>query len=166
MRTKKATINSLSNIIIYIAMTVPAFLTRRVFIDKLGTNLAGLNGIYANIVMMLSIVELGVGTAIIYSLYKPFAENDREKVKSYLDFYKKFYIKIGLVILAIGIALLPILPMLIKGNADIKGDFNMVEGQIYFVLYLLTTVMSYLFTYKICILNVAQEGYIASSIYR
>ena len=153
MRVKKAAINVIISIITFIIGLLPSFIVRKVFLVKLGSELLGLSSLFSNIVGLLSIVELGIGSAIIFSLYKPFADGNRIKVKGYLDYYFKFYKKIGIVILVLGFIILPFLKIFIK------EEINIFQAQQYFILYLINTVMSYWFTYKICILNVAQDGY-------
>jgi O-antigen/teichoic acid export membrane protein len=153
MRLRKASINILTNIVTYILGFLPVFFVRKEFLNVLGNELLGLSSLYSNIIGMLSIVELGIGTVIIFSLYKPFAEKDIVKVKGYLDYYSRFYIIVGGIVLIIGMLMLPYLGLLTK------NEVNMTEAQLYFILYLINTFISYLFSYKACILNVAQEGY-------
>lgn len=153
MRTRKAMINVVVSILTFILGFLPGFIVRKIFLDTLGTELLGLNSLYTNIIGYLSIVEMGIGTAIIFSLYKPFAEGDKTKIKGYLNYYSKFYKVAGLIILILGLLLVPILKVFIKDN------INMKDASIYFILFLINTYISYLFSYKLCILNVAQEGY-------
>jgi O-antigen/teichoic acid export membrane protein len=156
MRTKKAVINGLVGIVTYLISFLPAMIVRKIFLVQLGEDLLGLSSLYTNIISYLSIIEMGIGSAIIFSLYKPFAEGDRVKVKGYIDYYAKFYKIVGFIILLVGIGLLPFL------HIFITDDIDMTKATIYFVLFLINTVISYLFSYKLCILNVAQEGYIVS----
>ena len=156
MRTRKAAINGLVGILTYLISFLPAMIVRKIFLVELGDKLLGLSSLYTNIISYLSIIEMGIGSAIIFSLYKPFAEGDRVKVRGYLDYYSKFYKIIGGIILLLGIAILPFL------HIFITDDIDMTKATIYFVLFLINTVISYLFSYKLCILNVAQEGYIVS----
>ena len=153
MRTKKAIINSSINIITFILIFIPNLLITRVFYNELGSEILGLNSLYTNIIGWLSIVELGVGTAIIFSLYKPYAENNQKQLRAYIRFYGKFYRVIGFIILGIGITITPLLKYLIGGNVDIK------LANIGFILFLLNSVISYMFSHKICILTVSQQEY-------
>lgn len=153
MRTKKATINVIGNVFSYVMILIPSFIVRKVFLDTLGSEILGLSSLYSNIIGLLSLVELGIGTAIIFSLYKPYAENDREKIKGYLDYYKRFYYIVGIVVLILGVLFVPFLKFFIKSEVDITN------ANICFLLYLINTFITYLFSYKICLLNVAQEGY-------
>ncbi|WP_063860163.1 lipopolysaccharide biosynthesis protein [Paenibacillus sp. Soil724D2] len=153
MRVQKASINVIVNLFTFILGLLPSFIVRKAFLDILGNELLGLTSLYTNIIGLLSIVELGIGSAIIYSLYKPFAEDDQVKIKGYLNFYSKFYNTVGFIILALGIFMTFFLQLFIK------DQINLLDAQLYFLLFLINTVITYYFSYKICILNVAQEGY-------
>lgn len=153
MRTKKAGINVIVNLVTVILGFLPSFIVRKVFLDSLGNELLGLSSLYGNIIGLLSMVELGIGSAIIFSLYRPFAQGDREKIKGYLDYYNKFYKVIGFIILVLGLLITPFL------NIFIKNGVNMVDAKVYFILFLINTFITYLFSHKLCIINVAQEGY-------
>ena len=153
MRVKKSLINSSVTIFSYIATFLPVFILRKVFLNELGNELMGLSSLFENIIGYLSIAEMGIGTAIIFSLYKPFAERDFEKVKAYLSYYKRFYFFAGIIIVIIGLCITPILGIFLR------NDLKLLDVKLYFILFLINTLISYLFSYKQCILNVAQEGY-------
>lgn len=153
MRLKKSMINSISNILIYLILMVPLFVVRKVFLNQLGDELLSVNSLFSDIIGMMSIFELGIGTAIVFSLYKPFAADDRIKIKGYIDYYQKFYRRVGSIILFVGLLLAPFISQFL--NVDIKIPYV----GFYFILYLVNTVISYFFTYKTCILQVSQEGY-------
>lgn len=153
MRLKKSLINSTVGMISFLITFLPVFIVRKTFVDNLGGEMLGLSSLYSNVIGYLSIIEMGIGSAIIYSLYKPFAENNREKIKGYLKYYEKFYIRTGIIVLVIGLAITPILHIFIKDDIDL----NLIR--IGFVLALINTVIGYFFTYKHSILNASQEGY-------
>ncbi|GGI46076.1 oligosaccharide transporter (flippase) [Paenibacillus marchantiophytorum] len=153
MRVKKASINVVVNLLTFILGLVPSFILRKVFLDTLGNELLGLTSLYTNIIGLLSIVELGIGSAIIYSLYKPFAEGDYVKVKGYLNYYAKLYKFVGFIILGLGLIMTFFL------HFFVKDQVNLIDAQLYFLLFLVYTLTSYFFSYKLCILNVAQDGY-------
>lgn len=71
------------------------FVSRKVFVMFLSTEYLGLNGLFSNILSMLALAELGVGTAIVYSLYKPIAKGDFEEIKSLMRLYKNIYTAVG-----------------------------------------------------------------------
>lgn len=153
MRVRKASINVIVNLLTFMLGLLPSFIVRKAFLDSLGNELLGLTSLYTNIIGLLSIVELGIGSAIIYSLYKPFADNHQVKVNGYLQFYSKFYNAVGVIILVLGVIVSFFLQFFIK------DQINILDAQLYFLLFLLNTIISYFFSYKICILNVAQDGY-------
>ena len=153
MRFKKSLINSVIGMLTYVISFLPIFIVRKVFIEVLGIQLVGLTSLYTNIISYLTIIEMGVGTAIICSLYRPFDENNYEKVVGYLKYYRKFYRGAALFIFGIGILVVPFLHIFIKGN------INAGYVKFGFILFLVNTVIAYLFGYKQCILNVAQDGY-------
>ncbi len=97
------------------------FIARKIFIMRLAESMLGVNSLYTGILSALSLTELGVGTALNFSLYKPVAEGDTETIKSYMRLYKKAYRIIAAVVAIIGIALIPFLPVLTsKGASDIS----------------------------------------------
>lgn len=153
MRLKKSLINSSIGMLTYVISFLPLFIVRKVFIEVLGSELLGLSSLYTNIIGYLSIIEMGIGSAIIYSLYKPFAEGNKEKIKGYLKYYEKFYRKAGMIVLVLGLAVMPFIHVLIKDNINLR------LVRIGFFLFLINTFIGYMFTYKHCMLNVAQEGY-------
>lgn len=155
MRTQKALKNAGIGIITYILAFIPQFLLRKIFLDILGEEVLGLNSLFMNLISYLSIVEMGIGSAIIFSLYRPFAEGNQKKIKGYLDYYAKFYKIAGTLIFILGLILLPLLHVFINNDLDV----NIQQAKWYFILFLFNTYISYLFTYKFCILNVAQENY-------
>ena len=135
------------------------FASRTVFIYCLGETFLGVNGIFASVLSVLSFSELGLGTAILYAMYKPAADGDTEKLRSLLLFYRNAYRIVGAVILGLGLALIPALPYLVKGTSDV------VNLTLVYVMYLLDSVSSYwFFSYKQSILVVHQKSYINSLI--
>ena len=155
MRTQKAMENAIVGIFCYLMAFIPQFILRKIFLETLGEEILGLNSLFTNLICYLSIAEMGIGSAIIFSLYRPFAEGNRIKIKGYLDYYAKFYKVAGSIIFVVGLILLPFLNILLHNNLDV----NIHQAQWYFILFLINTYISYLFTYKFCLLNVAQENY-------
>lgn len=136
-----------------------SFIARIVFIRTLGAEYLGLNGLFSNILTILSLAELGVGEAITFCLYKPLAQYDRSKCKMLMQFYKKIYIIIGIIILVLGISITPILPFFIKKMPDIK-NINII-----YILFVINTASSYFISYKRNLIIADQNRYIAT-IYR
>lgn len=140
----------------YFVKIVVQFWCRRVFILLLGEVYLGLSGLFSNILTLLSLAELGVGSAISFSLYKPLAENDQERVKSLMRLFKRAYFAIGIVVAALGVSLTPFLQFFIKDMPDIP------HIRLIYVLYVVNSAVSYLFIYKRTLIVADQKEYIAS----
>lgn len=136
------------------------FASRTVFIYFLGVTYLGINGLYSEILAMLSLTELGFGTALIVAMYKPVAENDREKILQLLDFYKRAYRVIAIVVAGVGLALLPFIQYLVKGAENL----SLFDLRLYFVFYLANTVIGYFVAYKFSYVNALQKNYIVTNI--
>lgn len=136
------------------------FILRTVFIAHLGDTLTGINDLYIGILSVLSMAELGVGTALNYSLYKPVARKDYEKIKSYMQLYKKAYRIIGLVIAVIGLAISPFLPYLAKQPEGV----SVRDMTLYYFIFLFNTVSSYFVAYKYSLVNAEQKNYIQTNV--
>lgn len=134
------------------------FISRTVFIYTLGETYLGVSGLFTSILGLLSFTELGIGTAMNFSLYKPISENDNEKIKSLMQFYKKAYRVIAFVIFGVGLCLIPFLRYIIDDPGNIGNIY------IYYILYLVDTSFSYLVTYKYSLPNAEQKAYIMSNI--
>lgn len=140
--------------------TVLGFVLRTVFIMKLDETLLGVNGLYTGVLTMLSLAELGIGTALNFSLYAPVANKEYEKIKSYMEYYKKAYRAIALVITVIGLALIPFLKYFIKN----PGNYGMQELTIYYLIFLFNTISTYFVSYKYSLVNAEQKNYIQTNI--
>lgn len=135
---------------------VVSFIARIYFVKTLGIDYLGVNGLFTEILSVLSAAELGVGSAIIFSLYKPLAEKEEQKVKALLNFYKNIYRVIALLILLGGLALFPFLGVILKDKPQIP-NLNLI----YFI-FLFNSIISYFFTYKRSLIYADQKSYINS----
>ena len=152
-RLKNSIRNTISGIVSRIITIFFPFIIRTVIIKKIGMDYVGLNGLFSSVLMMLSISELGFGSALVYSMYKPIAEADDEKVCALLNFYKKVYRIVGCVILTLGLALLPFIRSFING--EVPADINVYA---LYLVFLLNTVIGYFaFAYKSALLTAAQR---------
>lgn len=133
---------------------VLSFVNRTIFIYILGAEYLGINGLFTNILSILSLAELGVGGAIIYSLYKPLANNDVRKIKALMNLYAKLYRIIGCIVCILGLALLPFLDILIKDKPEIPNL------DIIYLIYLANSVITYFYAYKRSIIVADQKGHI------
>lgn len=136
------------------------FISRTVFIYTIGVTFLGVNGLYLNILSVLSFAELGIGTAMNYSLYKPVAENDKEKIKALMYLYKHAYRWIAIIVTGIGLSLIPFLNFIIKDPGTISSN----ELVIYYLIFLFNTVSTYFVAYKYSLVNAEQKNYIQTNI--
>ena len=143
-RTKRSIKNVLTGIILKFVGLLFPFIIKTVIINELGVKYLGLNSLFSSILMVLSLSELGIGSALVFNMYKPIAKGETEKVCALLKAYRDVYRIIGIVIAVIGIALIPFLQMFVKGECP--EDINIYT---LYLIYLFNTVISYfLFAYK------------------
>ena len=159
-RTKNATRNIFYGILLKIYQIIVPFAMRTAMIYLMGVQYLGLNSLFASILQVLNLAELGVGSAMVYSMYKPIAEDDETTICALMKLYRTYYRVIGLVIAVVGCALTPFIPYLIK--SDVPAGLNI------YVLYILNlgaTVLSYwLFAYKNSILQAHQRTDVVSRV--
>lgn len=160
MEKKSRTTASLKNIYFslfsQISNIVLNYICRYVFVRTLSSEYLGVNGLFSNILTIFSLAELGIGSAIVYAMYKPIADNDVNKVQAFMKFYRKCYLIIATIIFVVGLVLLPNINFFIKGNSNIDNL------KLIYLLYLIDSVSSYLFVYKSSIFNATQENYICN----
>lgn len=156
MRTKYSFYNLLGAIIGQFLGIVAQFASRRIFIICLNQTYLGVSGLFSNILSVLSLMELGAGVAMTYSLYKPIAENQRELIKSLMRFYHKIYVMIGVAILIVGFAITPIYPYFIAGQCNIP------HLTIIYWIFVINTAVTYFFSYKRTLIICDQRRYIYS----
>lgn len=143
-RTVNATRNIFWGVIDKVAYILIPFVLRTVFIRVLGAQYLGLNSLFTSILSVLNITELGFGSAISFSMYKPIAHNDNDTICALLSLFKKIYRVVGCTILTLGLLLIPWLSLLIEG--EYPADINIY---ILYLIFLLDTVLGYfLFSYK------------------
>lgn len=152
-RTHYSLMNSSVSTIVYLIKLVLSFAVRSYFIKYLGVEYLGLNGLFTNILSFLSLAELGIGTSIVYELYKPLAFDNKEEIKSLMKLYKRAYDFIGVAVALLGVLLIPLIPFMLKGGTNINHVY------IIYILFLSNSVVSYFFTYKRSILNADQQNY-------
>lgn len=159
-RTKNAARNMVYGIMLKLYQIIIPFLMRTAMIYFMGVQYLGLNSLFTSILQVLNLAELGVGSAMVYSMYRPIAEDNKEEICALMRLYRLYYRVIGMVIGILGIMILPFLPYLIEG--EIPNDVNI------YILYLLnlgSTVLSYwLFAYRNCLLNAHQRNDVINKI--
>ncbi len=136
------------------------FVIRSVMLHSLGTEYLGLNGLFRSLLSFLNLAELGVGSAMVFSMYRPIAEDDTTSICALMRLYRTLYRIIGLVIGAVGLLLIPVLPKLIRG--DIPAGMNL------YILYLMnlgnTVVTYWLFAYRSSLLQAHQRRDVISKV--
>ncbi len=159
-RTKNAARNIVFDGALEMINMIFPFVIRSVMLHYLGTEYLGLNGLFKSLLMFLNLAELGVGSAMVFSMYKPIAEDDTPSVCALLRLYRTLYRIIGLAVAAVGLLLIPVLPNLIKG--DVPAGMNL------YVLYLMnlgnTVVTYWLFAYKSSLLQAHQRRDVISKV--
>lgn len=160
-RTKNAGRNILYGSILKIYQILVPFLMRTAMIYLMGAQYLGLNSLFTSVLQVLNLAELGVGSAMVYSMYKPIAEDDTDTICALMALYRRYYRIIGGVILIAGGVITPFIPQLIKMDT-VPSDVNV------YILYLLNlgaTVITYwLFAYKNCLLSAFQREDVSSKI--
>lgn len=137
-----------------VVIALLGFLSRKVFLDNLGADYLGINGLMSNVLSALVLVEGGIAISIVYNLYKPLADNDREKIISLVQLYKKAYMVLALITLIISISLYPLLGHLMK-NGD--GIYYLL---IIYSIFVAKNIVSYLNAHKWSLINADQRGYV------
>ena len=159
-RSQNAARNIIFGVLVKIYSLFVPFIIRTVMIYTLGMQYLGLNSLFVSVLSVLNLAELGVGSAMVFSMYKPIAEDDKDTICALMRLYKIYYRIIGLAILVIGLFLTPFIPKLISGTLP--------EGMNVYILYLMnlaSTVITYwLFAYKNCLLSAHQRSDITHKI--
>lgn len=152
--------NSMRNMIAAWAMQIItmllAFASRTIFVKLLPAEYLGLSGVFSNIISLLSLSEMGIGSAIIVNLYKPIADHDLQRVRQLMSFYAEAYRAIGLFVIVCGIILLPFIPYICKTDVPVQGM------QLYFLVFVAQSASSYFFAYRRSILTAYQQEYICT----
>lgn len=153
-RTKNSIFNISSGFIVYFIKIIASFIVRTIFIKTLGEKYLGINGLFTNVLSMLSLAEMGISTAISFSLYKPLEEKDYKKISALMSFYKKTYNIIGLIVFVLGIILYAFLDKFIN---DYEGLYLNIS--IIYFMYLINTVSTYYTSYKEILIIADQKNY-------
>lgn len=155
--------NSIKNIIFALglqAMTILSnFVIRTIMIQKLGMQAVSLNGLFTEVLAALSMAELGVGSAIVYNLYKPLAENDHKKVRQLMGLFQNAYRIIAAATFLVGVVLCPWIHYMVKSI-----DYPLNYIRLVYLLFVIDLSMSYLFSYKVSLMNADQKNHIQSKI--
>lgn len=159
-RTENAVKNVFFGVLSNIRGLMLNFVSRTVFIYCLGKEYLGISGLYASILSVLSLAELGFGTALTFAMYKPVANDDRTSVIKLLHFYKIVHRIVAVVVATLGMSLFPFLQYIIKGS----NVLSLFDLRLYYVIYLINSITSYFVSYKYCYLHALQKSYITTNI--
>lgn len=152
-RTKNSFLNLIGSITNQIILLFLTFITRRVFIKSLGIDYLGISGLFGNLLELFSLAELGISSAIVFSMYKYLAEKNEKKLQELINYYKILYNRIALIVLLLGLMALPFLKYIIHLETSIPNI------ETYYLIYLLNSAISYLFVYKTTIVYADQSDY-------
>lgn len=158
-RTDYSMLNIIAGMGGYAVNLIMGVICRMVFTRTLAADYLGINGLFTNILTMLSLAELGIGSAIGYALYRPLANDDKPKIASLMKFYARCYYVIGAVVAVLGICLMPFLHLLIQDPPAIKENLYII-----YLLYLFNTSSTYFFSYRGALLTAAQQNYLVVGI--
>lgn len=156
-RTKIVYINSSVTLISQIFQVILGFVIRKLFIDYLGVEYLGYNSVFANILQMLNLADMGIGVAITSYLYKPLAENNLDRISAIMKIYKNIYSILGLIVFGVGLIISINLNILIPDATCSIGYLRLL-----FYINLIGTVSTYFLAYKRTLLIADQKSYIAN----
>ena len=152
-RVKQSAKNMISGFLYQTVTLILSFISRTVFINTLGTEYLGLNGIFTDVLSLLSMADLGFGTAMAYSFYKPLADHDEDRIAALIHFYKKVYHIIAVTVTVLGLLCVPFLKYIVNTQEEIP---NLTW---YYLFSLANIVISYLFVYKTTLMTADQKDY-------
>ena len=158
-RTKKSLQNAFVALFIQALNAIVGVVSRTIFIKILGNDYLSVNGLFSNILTLLSFAELGIGNAIIFALYKPVVNNDEEKIRQILKIYKYAFLIISMVIIGGGALIIPFLKYLVTDVPDISENIVLIYS-----LFVLNTASTYFFSYKNAIIIANQRNYVVITI--
>lgn len=156
-RTYNSVKNATINLVAKLAALLCGFIIRTFFLKCLGDQYTGISSLFTDILNLLSFTELGIGTAVSFSLYKPIAENDHSRISQLMKLYKYVYTAISGIVLILGLLFIPFLKYFVKNIPDIKENIILV-----YIMYVLKTSFSYLLIYKSTFIIAKQKQYIVT----
>ena len=159
-KTKNASRNIIFGVLLKIYQILLPFIMRTIMMYTIGVEYLGLNSLFTSVLQVLNLAELGVGSAMVFSMYKPIAEDDSKTICALMNLYKLYYCIIGWIILIIGLVLTPFIPKLISGKIPLNMNIYIL-----YMLNLFATVLTYwLFAYRNSILQAHQRNDVASKV--
>ena len=162
-RVQKSMKNTIFGMVGLFCSLIVSFITRSIFIRILGVEYNGVNGLFSNVLQVLNLAELGFATSIAYALYKPLKEHDEKTAAMLMHYFAKIYRIIAVIVAVAGCCCIPFLQYLISEDIS-ELSFSLNQLRIYFSLYLVNTVCSYLLAYKRTIITADQNSYLVSNV--
>ena len=159
MRKSLTIINSLSGFINKIISIFFVFIVRHFFTRYMNTECLGLEGLFANVLGLFSLVDLGLGNAISFNLYEPLHNNDRDTISAIMSLYRKLYVLIGVVVFGLSICFTPFIVRFIKDTTIPSNDIRL-----FFLIYALGVAITYLFSYKRTLIFAMQKNYLVLNV--
>ena len=156
-RTENVVKNSGATIIFKLVQIIIRFVIRTVFIRFLGNEYTGVSSLFTDILTVLSLMEMGLDSSMIFSLYKPLVEKDERRIAALMNFYRTAFACIGFGVLALGALCIPFLQHIVRNVPNIKEDIRVI-----FLMYVLTSGSSYFFVYKTVLIRADQKSRIIS----
>lgn len=156
-RTQYSIVNALTGAIAQVFIVLLGFISRTAFIHFLPLEYLGIQGLFTNVLTVLSFAELGIGEAMVYALYQPVKENDRVKICQLMQLYKKAYRFVATIVFSLGLILSFFIDLFVNQKPNIPENFQLI-----FMLFVFNSASSYLFSYKKSILLVDQKRYIVT----
>ena len=152
-RTQKSARNTLFSVIFQIVTLLCNFFMKTIIIKNLGIQYTGIFALFSDILMVLSVAELGFSTAVSYALYRPLSENNTLQIAKLMKLYRKIYRVVFWVVVCAGAVSLLLLNYIVKSVPDIKESIHII-----FIFFVLKTAISYLFVYKATLIDANQES--------
>ena len=156
---KKSILNISLILPLHILQILINFVAKTVFIKTLGQDYLGINVLFGDITNLLSLTELGLGSAIMFSLYKPLNTNDKRQISAIINYAKNLFNKIVIVILVIGLSIIPGLKYVVNSKIDMEAVI------FYYILYLITVAVTYFATYKTTLITADEKTYVVKIYY-
>lgn len=150
-RSKNAILNIIIGYGCQLGILLLTFIGRKIFLKYLSIDYLGIDGLYHNVLTVLSLAELGLDTSVLFSLYKPVADGNRPLIYSLLQFFKKINYALAAIIMCIGLSMIPFLQYFVK------SDLPLNDLRLYYVFFLANTVATYFVAHKVALLSAYQE---------
>lgn len=158
MRTKNSIYNIIGNVFSMFVQIILTFIIRIVFVKMLNEEFLGIQGLFTNIISMLTVAELGISTAISFALYKPLADGDNKKISQIVTLFRKVYFIIGWIVIGISLCLMPFLD-------NIVTNYHFGKLELIFSIYFIGLAIEYFIAYPEILISADQKRYKITFIY-